>query len=154
MRIETFHHADKDKVESYILELLVWLHRLAIKSKAISDDTEVRSTLKSPVGTALQKTDQWHKNAEVPLLTIDEQNMLQDVIKKTRIRGMSKSLDFDSMKSMREKNTRLTKSCSHSSTSRSKESAFNRLSSKLPLIDFGIDKERALDVIDRVDMVR
>ncbi|TKY73765.1 hypothetical protein E2542_SST02521 [Spatholobus suberectus] len=37
MRIETFHHADKDKVEYYIFELLLWLHRLAIRSKADSD---------------------------------------------------------------------------------------------------------------------
>ncbi|XP_027942581.1 uncharacterized protein LOC114196219 isoform X1 [Vigna unguiculata] len=33
MWIETFHHADKDKVEHYILEVLLWLHRLAIRSK-------------------------------------------------------------------------------------------------------------------------
>ncbi|XP_054821179.1 protein PSK SIMULATOR 1-like [Prosopis cineraria] len=154
MRIETFHHADKDKVESYILELLLWLHRLAIKSKANSDFGEAKSTLKPAAGTALQKTDEQPKNAEHPLLTIDEQNLLQDVIKKTRIRGISKSLDFDSMNTTREKSSRLTRSCSHSSTTRSKESTFNRISSKLPLIDFGIDKERALDVIDRVDMVR
>ncbi|KAF7834101.1 DUF668 family protein [Senna tora] len=153
-RIETFHHADKDKVENYILELLLWLHRLAIKNKAISDVDEVKSTLKAPVGTAMQKTDQQPKNAELPLLTVVEQNLLQDVIKRTRIRGISKSWDFDSMKTMREKNSRLTKSCSHSSASRSKESTFNRISSKLPVIDFCIDKERALDVIDRVDMVR
>ncbi|BAT78625.1 hypothetical protein VIGAN_02132600 [Vigna angularis var. angularis] len=37
MRVETFHHAEKDKVEHYILELLVWLYRLVIKSKARSD---------------------------------------------------------------------------------------------------------------------
>ncbi|KAL2347150.1 hypothetical protein Fmac_001150 [Flemingia macrophylla] len=37
MRIETFHHADKDKVEYYILELLLWFHRLAIRSKADGD---------------------------------------------------------------------------------------------------------------------
>ncbi|CAL5204414.1 unnamed protein product [Lathyrus oleraceus] len=33
MQIETFHYAYKDKVEHYILELLLWLHRMAIKSK-------------------------------------------------------------------------------------------------------------------------
>ncbi|XP_022633763.1 uncharacterized protein LOC106754704 isoform X1 [Vigna radiata var. radiata] len=31
MWIETFHHADKDKVEHYILEILLWFHRLAIR---------------------------------------------------------------------------------------------------------------------------
>ncbi|KAK4256846.1 hypothetical protein QN277_006516 [Acacia crassicarpa] len=153
-RIETFHHADKDKVESYILELLLWLHRLAIKSKANNDYGETNFMHKPAFGTALQKTDKEPKNAGLPLLTIDEQNLLQAVTKNTWIRGISKSLDFDTMNTKREKNSRLTRSCSHSSTVKSKESTFNRISSKLPLIDFGIDKERALDVIDRLDMVR
>ena len=42
MRIETLHHADKAKVENYILELLIWLHRLAIKSKDGIDTRETR----------------------------------------------------------------------------------------------------------------
>lgn len=154
MRLETFHHADKDKVESYILELLLWLHRLAIKSKVNNDFGEPKFTHKPAFGAALQKTDKQPKNAGLPLLTIDEQNLLQAVTKNTRIRGISKSLDFDTMNTTREKNSRLTRSCSHSSTVKSKESTFNRISSMLPLIDFGIDKERALDVIDRVDTVR
>ncbi|KAK7324146.1 hypothetical protein VNO77_27669 [Canavalia gladiata] len=33
MRNETFHLEDKDKVEYYILGLLLWPHRLAIKGK-------------------------------------------------------------------------------------------------------------------------
>ena len=88
-----------------------------------------------------------------PLLTTDEQKMLQDVSNKIRIRRISKSLDFDSVMA---DNDRLTKSSSYSysSTSRSKELSFNRILSKLPVIDFGIDKKRALDVIDRLDVVR
>ncbi|KAL5174098.1 hypothetical protein HKD37_08G020645 [Glycine soja] len=153
LRIETLHHADKDKVENYILELLLWLHRLAVKSKAGIDTGETRSTLKSQVGTALQTTNQQSTKALSPLLTTDEQKMLQDVSNKIRIRRISKSLDFDSVKA---DNDRLTKSSSYSysSTSRSKELSFNRILSKLPVIDFGIDKKRALDVIDRLDVVR
>ena len=45
MRIETLHHADKDKVKNYILELLIWLHRLAIKSKDGIDNHEHPSFL-------------------------------------------------------------------------------------------------------------
>ncbi|KAG5014376.1 hypothetical protein JHK85_020512 [Glycine max] len=153
LRIETLHHADKDKVENYILELLLWLHRLAVKSKAGIDTGETRSTLKSQVGTALQTTNQQSTKALSPLLTTDEQKMLQDVSNKIRIRRISKSLDFDSVMA---DNDRLTKSSSYSysSTSRSKELSFNRILSKLPVIDFGIDKKRALDVIDRLDVVR
>ncbi|KAG5035845.1 uncharacterized protein LOC114410036 [Glycine soja] len=148
MRIETFHHADKDKVEYYILELLLWLHRLAIRSKAVSDAGKVRPAIKSPVGAALQKT-----NEQISLLTIDEQNMLQDVNKKIPIRRISKSLDFDCLNIRFRENCRLTKSRSHSSC-KSKEITFNRIFSKLPVIDFDIDKERALNVIDRLDVVR
>lgn len=153
MRIETLHHADKDKVENYILELLLWLHRLAIKSKGGNDAGEMRSTIKSPIDTSLQlqKTNQQSKNALPPLLTTDEQDMLQDVSKPIRTRGISKSLDFDT--GLRD-NCRLIKSNSYSSTSKSKESSFNRILSKLPVIDFGIDKRRALDVIDRLEVAR
>ncbi|KAF1887953.1 hypothetical protein Lal_00023962 [Lupinus albus] len=51
MRIETLHHADKDKVETYILELLLWLHRLAIKNKAGSDAAEMRPNIKPHIDT-------------------------------------------------------------------------------------------------------
>ncbi|KAK7358759.1 hypothetical protein VNO77_00698 [Canavalia gladiata] len=154
LRIETFHHADKDKVENYILELLLWLHRLAIKSKAGIDAGEMTSTFKSNVGTALQKTNQQSTNAILPLLTTDEEKMLQDISNRSRIRGISKSLDFDNVKTGLTDNGRFTKSSSYSSTSRSKELSFNRILSKLPVIDFGIDKKRALDMIDRLDMAR
>ncbi|XP_027329566.1 uncharacterized protein LOC113845982 isoform X2 [Abrus precatorius] len=152
IRIETFYHANKDKVEYYILELLLWLHRLAIRNKAGSDG-KVRPAIKSPAGAALQKTDKHSANALLPLLTIDEQKMLQDVNRKLPIRRISKSLDLDSMKIGFRENCRLTKSSSHSS-SKSKEISFNRILSKLPVIDFDIDKERALNVIDRLDVVR
>ncbi|CAJ2641419.1 unnamed protein product [Trifolium pratense] len=150
MRIETFHYADKDKVEHYILELLSWLHRLAIKSKAGSDAGKVKSAMKSSVGVTIEKTNKQSTNA---ILTIDEQNMLQDASKKTKIKGISKSLDFDSLKPTLREKCRLTKTSSLSS-SKSKELSFNRILSKLPVIDFDIDKERALNVIDRLDVVR
>ncbi|KAL2347153.1 hypothetical protein Fmac_001153 [Flemingia macrophylla] len=154
MRIETFHHADKDKVEYYILELLIWLHRLAIRRKAVSDAGKIRSPIKSPVGAAaVQKTNKQSTNAALSLLSIDEQNMLQDVKYKISIRRISKSLDFDSGNIRLRENSRLTRSRSHSS-SKSKEMSFNRIVSKLPVIDFDIDKERALNVIDRLDVVR
>ncbi|XP_027903866.1 uncharacterized protein LOC114163761 [Vigna unguiculata] len=152
MRVETFHHADKDKVEHYILELLVWLHRLVIRSKAGSDTGKVRPVTKYPVGVSL-KTDEQSTNAVLSLLTLDEQNMLQDVNMKKPVRRISKSLDFGSVNIRFRENYRLTKSRSHSS-SKSKEICFNRILSKLPVIDFDIDKERALNVIDRLDVIR
>lgn len=158
MRIETFHHADKEKVENYILELLLLLHRLAVKSKAGGDVGEIKSSVKSRVGAVLQKTNQQSTNAVSPLLTTDEQIMLKDVSNQMRFRGISKSksLDFDSVKTLTAStdNNRLIKSSSYSTTSRSKELSYNRICSKVPVIDFSIDKKRALDVIDRVNVAR
>ncbi|QHO32531.1 hypothetical protein HN51_020554 [Arachis hypogaea] len=148
MRIETFHHADKDKVESYILELLLWLQQLAIRSKTNNDPGKAKPATKSNQ----QKTIDQPTNSLSPLsLTMDEQNMLQNISEKTQMRRLSKSLDFDTVK------TRITRSYSYSSRSsrRSSEVSFSRICSKLlPVIDFDIDKERALDVIDRVDVIR
>lgn len=156
MRIETFHHADKEKVENYILELLLWLHRLAVKSKAGVDVGEIKPANKSHVGTVIQKTNQQSTNAVSPLLTTNEQIMLKDVSSKMRVRGISKSksLDFDSLKTGSTDSNRLIKSSSYSTTSRSKELSYNRICSKVPVIDFHIDKKRALDVIDRVNVTR
>ncbi|CAI8619223.1 unnamed protein product [Vicia faba] len=156
MRIETFHHADKEKVENYILELLLWLHRLAVKSKAGGDVGEIKPAIKSHVGTVLEKTNQQSTNAVSPLLTTDEQIMLKDVSNEMRVRRISKSksLDFDSVKTESTDNNRLIKSSSYSTTSRSKELSYNRICSKVPVIDFNIDKKRALDVIDRVNVAR
>ncbi|KEH35646.1 hypothetical protein MtrunA17_Chr3g0130981 [Medicago truncatula] len=153
MRIETFHYADKDKVEHYILELLLWLHRLAIKSKAGSNAGKVKSAIKPSVGATLEETNNQSPNALSSFLTIDERNMLQDVSRKPKMKGNSKSLDFDSLKPTLSEKCRLTKSSSLSS-SKSKGLSFNRILSKLPVIDFDIDKERALNVIDRLDVVR
>ncbi|OIV97029.1 hypothetical protein TanjilG_19576 [Lupinus angustifolius] len=153
-RIETFYHADKDKVENYILQLLLWLHCLAIKSKAGGNAANVRSAIKSLAGATLQKINQQSTNTLLPLLTIDEKNMLQKVRKKKQMRGISKSLDLDYVKSRLKDNIRLTKSKSLSTISNSKELTFNKIYSKLHMIDFGIDKDRAMDVIDRLDEVR
>lgn len=149
LRIETFHHADKDKVEKYILELLIWLQQLAIKSIDVGG---MRSIIKSSVGPVPRKTDQHPIKSHLPLLTMDEENMLQLVSRKIWIRGISKSLDFDNiMKAKLREDSKLTKSWSLSS---SKDFACNRISSELPVIGFGIDKERAMNVIDRLEVVR
>lgn len=37
MQIETLHHADKQKTEGYILDLLAWLNYLVSRSKATAD---------------------------------------------------------------------------------------------------------------------
>ncbi|KAK4477900.1 hypothetical protein RD792_017165 [Penstemon davidsonii] len=50
LRIETLHHADKEKTEAYILDLVVLLHQLISQSRTASDGL-VRSPVKSPISS-------------------------------------------------------------------------------------------------------
>ena len=93
----------------------------------------------------------------VPLVTEEEQKMLQEASKR-RKRGtpcVSKSHDFDSEYSRVRKCDPLSRSSEYfRGVRRSKSAAVKRFSSGFPFLDFVIDKEKALDVIDRVDVPR
>lgn len=158
IRIETLHHADKEKTEGYILELVVWLHHLISQSRA-SINGGIRSPVKSPIRSPNQRTIQLstHKpNSSSPVLTVEDQEMLRDVSKRKHTPGISKSQEFDTAKTRLSKHHRLSKSSSHSPTSESsKKELFSiRRPSSVPVIDFDIDRIKALDVIDRVDTIR
>jgi hypothetical protein len=78
--------------------------------------------------------------------------MLRDVKYRKFIPGISKSQEFDTKERLN-KQSRLSKSNSHSPSSgnRNELLSIRRL---LPVIDFEIDRTKALDVIDRVDNLR
>ncbi|KAF5193434.1 Duf668 family protein [Thalictrum thalictroides] len=153
IKIETLHHADKDKTESCILELIVWLHHLISQSRS-GINGGIRSPIKSPIRSPTQKTitlPTTHKpNSSSPILTFEDKEMLRDVNKRKLTPGISKSQEFDTGRRRLGKHTRLSKSSSHSPTT-SKEIFPVRRLPTLPVIDFDIDKIKALDVIDRVD---
>ncbi|KAL6962059.1 DNAJ domain protein [Sarracenia purpurea var. burkii] len=154
IRIETLHHADKEKTEACILELLVWLHYLVSQSRAAS-----ASPIKSPIRSPSQKTIQLstHKSSSplLPTLSVEDQEMLRDVSKRKLTPGISKSQEFDTSKTRLSKNSRLSKSSSHSPISETKrESLPIRRPSLVPVINFDIDRIKAMDVIDRVDTIR
>ncbi|XP_074279528.1 protein PSK SIMULATOR 1 isoform X2 [Silene latifolia] len=157
LRIETLYHADKDKTESYILGLVVWLHHLISISRVTVCGT--RSPIKSPIRSPNQKTIQLSPQKTTcssPTLTIEDQQMLSDVPKRKLTPGISKSQEFNIAKNHRlSKHHRLSKSSSHSPTRDGKREIYPiRRPSSVPVIDFDIDRVKALDVIDRVDTIR
>ncbi|KAJ0972055.1 hypothetical protein J5N97_020014 [Dioscorea zingiberensis] len=157
VRVETLHHADKDKTEAHMLDLVIWLHHLINLSRP--SNGSIRSPIKSPVRSPSQNSSTVslttnNPDTKSPILTDEDHKMLRDVRFRKLTPGISKSQEFDISK-IRQCKGRLTKSNSHSPSNESnKDFIPMRRSSMAPAIDFDIDRIKALDVIDRVDTLR
>ncbi|RLN00971.1 uncharacterized protein C2845_PM06G20820 [Panicum miliaceum] len=153
-RIETLYHAEKEKADALILELVVWLHHLINKSR--NGHGGVRSPMKSPMSSPTKRGATitllvGKTNNSSPILTQEDQDMLRDVKYRKFVPGISKSQEFNTKSSL-SKQGRLSKSNSHSPASGNRKDLLPvRRSSMLPVIDFEIDRTKALDLIDRLD---
>ncbi|KAK4359009.1 hypothetical protein RND71_021238 [Anisodus tanguticus] len=143
------------QIKAEIEKTLQWLVPMAANTTDQSRSA-ANGGVRSPIHSPNQKTIQLSNHKSSPPsspLTVEDQEMLRDVSKRTLTPGISKSQEF--AKTGLSKYHRLSKSSSRSPINETRKDPFPiRRPSSVPVFDFNIDRMKALDVIDRVDTIR
>ncbi|XP_071724781.1 protein PSK SIMULATOR 1-like [Rutidosis leptorrhynchoides] len=154
IRIETLHHADMEKMDTYILDQVLWLNYLISRSMDAAQQSNISSQpIKAPNCVTSQKPNQ-EPRSHATSLTTEDQLLLESVGRKRpkNPNGQSRSLDFDFERTRLRKNDRLSKSASHPPVKVKKGPvSIKRMPSGVPLFSFKMEKQKALDIIDRLD---
>ncbi|KAG0533358.1 hypothetical protein BDA96_04G186600 [Sorghum bicolor] len=182
LRMETLYHADKEKTDACILDLVVWLHILISYSRPPPNNrspsrspvrSPVHAGVSSPVSAAAAAASSSSSRGAAAGLSREDREMLQDAYTRRRsagTAGKSKSQELSTAarghRLALSRNDRLSKSGSHCPcpSSREREHGGGRVfplatgrspaaSSSPVVVGFDIDRiSGALDVMDRVDV--
>ncbi|KAI3464826.1 hypothetical protein Pfo_021489 [Paulownia fortunei] len=113
IRLQTLYHADKHKVESCILELVTWLHRLISLVRYRDNGLKalpVRSPTRKGSNTNSETLSNNGKTHRVQLSS-EDRNLLEDVMKRRKlVPGLSKSQEFVMVKNKKNKVWALSRS--------------------------------------------
>ncbi|KZV39721.1 hypothetical protein F511_14188 [Dorcoceras hygrometricum] len=133
IRLQTLYHADKQKVESCILELVTWLHHL-INLVRYRDDGHKPL----PTSPPTRKESNAHAKSLKPheyKISLEDRNLLEEVMKKRKLAlGLSKSQEFAVVK-----------------TRKNKVFSSSRSTGSSPRRELNHPKADALDILDGLD---
>ncbi|KAL8126342.1 protein PSK SIMULATOR 2-like isoform X2 [Apium graveolens] len=143
IRLQTLYHADKGKMDRYILELVICLHRL-ISLVKYKDSGSKAQPVQSPIKKELVPDHETHSEVQKNTITLEAGNVTDNTMKRRKLLGKSKSLEFV----MERRKSHKVRASSRSAGS-SPRRALERRQSKSSILDVldGIDQHTELSSI-------